>query len=167
MQLSNSFTIARPVAEVFDAFLDIDRIATCMPGSTLLGQSGDHTYDGEVKVKVGPLSVAYTGTRSPCGSRAGKGAAPASAGEAQGAGAQPAPQHEAVRAPAAEAAVGDGLDAWSLIIRPMMQRLAGSIATVAMSEVAAYVGARRGARAGRLSPTPPLIRTRNGLYKVP
>ena len=61
MQLSNSFSIARPPQEVYAAFLDVDRIATCMPGSTLLGQTGPDTYEGEVKVKVGPLGVVYTG----------------------------------------------------------------------------------------------------------
>src|SRR5690625_21587 len=64
MQLSNAFTIGRPPAEVFDAFLDVERIASCMPGSKLLGQSDENTYDGEVSVKVGPLSVAYSGTIS-------------------------------------------------------------------------------------------------------
>lgn len=61
MKLSNSFTIARPPAEVFDAFLDIERVATCMPGSRLVGRPAKDTYEGEVKVKVGPLGVAYTG----------------------------------------------------------------------------------------------------------
>ena len=32
-----------------------------MPGSRLLGQPEPGTYEGEVKVKVGPLGVAYTG----------------------------------------------------------------------------------------------------------
>lgn len=61
MKLSNSFRIDRPPNEVFDAFLDIERIATCLPGSRLLGQSAEDTYEGEVKVKVGPLGVAYAG----------------------------------------------------------------------------------------------------------
>ncbi len=61
MRLSNSFTIARPVSEVYEAFLDVERIAVCMPGSRLLGQPAPGTYEGEVKVKVGPLSVAYSG----------------------------------------------------------------------------------------------------------
>jgi uncharacterized protein len=61
VRLSNSFTIALPVPEVYEAFLDVERIATCMPGSRLLGQPEPGTYEGEVKVKVGPLSVAYSG----------------------------------------------------------------------------------------------------------
>ena len=61
MKLSNSFSIARPPGEVYDAFLDIERVATCMPGSRMLGQPEPGTYEGEVKVKVGPLGVVYTG----------------------------------------------------------------------------------------------------------
>ena len=61
MKLSNSFRIDRPPAEVFDAFLDVERIATCMPGSRLTGKPAEDTYDGEVKIKVGPLGVSYAG----------------------------------------------------------------------------------------------------------
>ena len=61
MKLSNSFSIERPPAEVFDAFLDIERVASCMPGSRVTGHPEPDTYEGEVKVKVGPLGVAYAG----------------------------------------------------------------------------------------------------------
>ncbi|MBC7633659.1 SRPBCC family protein [Aeromicrobium sp.] len=61
MKLSNSFSIDRPSAEVFAAFLDIERVASCMPGSRVTGRPEPDTYEGEVKVKVGPLGVAYTG----------------------------------------------------------------------------------------------------------
>jgi len=40
------------------------------------------------------------------------------------------------------------LDAWSLILRPMLQRHTGTIVGVAVSTVGAYLGARAGARAG-------------------
>lgn len=240
MQLSNSFTIARPAGEVYDAFLDIDRIATCMPGSTLLGQSGEDTYDGEVKVKVGPLSVVYTGQftildRDPAAhtltmrakGREKRGAGNADAHivatmtEADGAttvelatelnirgkvaqfgrgviadvtdsimqtfaanveqmllsggvsattaqpsgsdaataqqptAARPTPDEtQPAAAPVAPATgvPGEGLDAWGLILKPMLQRHAGSIVTIAMSGLAAYVGARRGAHTGRGAP---------------
>jgi carbon monoxide dehydrogenase subunit G len=62
MKLTNEVHIERDPAEVFDTLLDVERIATCMPGSRLIGRVGDDTYQGEVKVKIGPLGVAYTGT---------------------------------------------------------------------------------------------------------
>jgi uncharacterized protein len=61
MKLANSFSIDRPATEVFDAFLDIERVASCMPGSRITGHPEPDTYEGEVKVKVGPLGVAYAG----------------------------------------------------------------------------------------------------------
>ncbi len=61
MKLSNTFEIDRPAADVFDIFLDIERVATCMPGSRLTGQVDEDTYAGEVKIKVGPMTVAYAG----------------------------------------------------------------------------------------------------------
>lgn len=61
MKLSNTFEIDRPVGDVFDIFLDIERVAACMPGSRLTGRVDDQTYEGEVKIKVGPLTVAYAG----------------------------------------------------------------------------------------------------------
>jgi carbon monoxide dehydrogenase subunit G len=64
VKLSNTFEIDRPVVDVFDVFLEIDRVATCMPGSRLTGQLDDDTYEGEVKIKVGPLSVVYAGQAS-------------------------------------------------------------------------------------------------------
>ncbi len=241
MKLSNSFRIDRPVPEVYDAFLDVQRVATCMPGSRFLGEPEPGTYEGEVKVKVGPLGVAYTGrftileadeaarvltmrakgreqrgagnadahivatmTEDDGGTlvqidtdlsirgkvaQFGRGAigdvtdaimktfasnveqmlasgesspTPAEAPDAQpstatadaapdtarpasapASGAAPDRTREAPAAPAA----GE-LDAWSMFVRPMLQRHAGSVAQVAVAGLVAYLGARAGARAG-------------------
>jgi carbon monoxide dehydrogenase subunit G len=62
MKLTNEVHIERDPGEVFDTLLDVERVATCMPGSRLIGRVDDDTYEGEVKVKIGPLGVAYTGT---------------------------------------------------------------------------------------------------------
>src|SRR5699024_8749621 len=51
---------------------------------------------------------------------------------------------------ASETASGD-LDAWSLIIRPMLGRYARDVVTVGAAALAAYIGARAGARAGARS----------------
>ncbi|TCO64807.1 SRPBCC family protein [Actinocrispum wychmicini] len=62
MKLTNEVHIERDPTEVFNTLLDVARVATCMPGSRLLGQLDKDTYEGEVKVRIGPLGVAYTGT---------------------------------------------------------------------------------------------------------
>ncbi len=244
MQLSNSFTIARPVKEVYQAFLRVEEVATCMPGSTLLGQPEPGRYEGEVKVKVGPLGVNYTGQlvvldaddeahrltmRAKGREKRGAGNADAhivanlsesdgstlvqidtelnirgkvaqfgrgaigevtdgimqtfarnveqmlrdggvptpssTAGDASGTGtnsrpavapaisaSEPAPGgvREPVSGqtftPTSTGPAASELDAWALIVRPMLQRHGGSIATVACSAVAAWLGARAGAR---------------------
>jgi carbon monoxide dehydrogenase subunit G len=61
MKLTNEVRLAEDPDTVFEALLDVGKLASCMPGSKLLGQDGD-TYRGEVQVKIGPLGVAYTGT---------------------------------------------------------------------------------------------------------
>jgi hypothetical protein len=50
--------------------------------------------------------------------------------------------------PSAATAGSTDLEAWSLIIRPMLQRHRGSIVTIALAGLAAYAGARAGARRG-------------------
>jgi uncharacterized protein len=234
VRLSNSFTIALPVPEVYEAFLDVERIATCMPGSRLLGQPEPGTYEGEVKVKVGPLSVAYSGRlavleadeerrmltmRAKGREQHGAGNASAHvvavltehadgtlvqidtdldirgkvaqfgrgvlgevtegivqrfasnveqllassqpsalvstapcAGPVPRDGAEPdtptahgAAQHvPSAHVPAA--AEPGGLDAWGLIVRPVLGRHAGALVTIGLSGLAAYLGARMGAR---------------------
>jgi carbon monoxide dehydrogenase subunit G len=226
VKLKNSFRIDRPATEVFDAFLDIERVAGCMPGSRILGRSAEDVYDGEVKVKVGPLAVAYSGKlhvldtdrehfrltmRAKGREQRGAGNADAyvitqlSAQDggtiveidtdlnirgkvaqfgrgvitevsdsfmqtfaanleemlvrggvssveatpmAAGSGKQADSTHPS-RHPersADERIPPDELDMWCLIIRPMVERYAHSVAVVALSGVAAYVGARAGAR---------------------
>lgn len=217
MKLTNAVRIDRPPAEVFDAFLDLERVAGCMPGARLLGQPSDDAYDGEVAVKVGPLSVAYAGRltllevdrdrgrlvlRAKGREKNGAGNADAyvearvgadgeatlveiatdltvrgkvaqfgrgvigdvadrimrtfaSNVEAMLAGAETAPPTQdgsATTTPptaTATAAEGETLDAWALVVRPALQRFAGPAATVLLAGVAAYVGARAGARRGR------------------
>ena len=61
MKLENRFTVPVPKADAWKVLLDVERIAPCMPGATLTGHAGD-TFDGTVKVKVGPINLTYGGT---------------------------------------------------------------------------------------------------------
>ena len=62
MDIKSSMTVPAPPDEVFDLLLDVERIAPCMPGAQLTGTKGDDTYEGTVKVKVGPIGAHYAGT---------------------------------------------------------------------------------------------------------
>ncbi|MGP4055023.1 SRPBCC family protein [Mycobacterium sp. 4D054] len=63
MELNNEFRVAVPPTEVWDVFTDVERVAPCLPGATLLSVDGD-TFHGAVKVKVGPITVSYKGIAS-------------------------------------------------------------------------------------------------------
>ena len=61
IELDNSFTVPVPPEKAWDVLLDVERIAPCMPGASVL-KVEDDSVDGQVKVKLGPLSLTYKGT---------------------------------------------------------------------------------------------------------
>lgn len=61
MQLLNEFNIPVGVADSWDILTDVRRIAPCMPGAYLTA-ADQGRFSGGVKVKVGPITAAYTGT---------------------------------------------------------------------------------------------------------
>jgi len=60
MDLHNSFAVPASLDAAWDALLDVQRMAPCMPGATLEGVDGDE-FTGNVKVKLGPVSIVYAG----------------------------------------------------------------------------------------------------------
>jgi len=63
IELDNSFTVPVPPEKAWDVLLDVERIAPCMPGASVLSISDDgNEIEGQVKVKLGPLSLSYKGT---------------------------------------------------------------------------------------------------------
>lgn len=63
VQLDQEFTVGLPLPEAWAVLTDLERLAPCMPGATLLGVE-DGLYRGTVKVKVGPMTAQYEGTAS-------------------------------------------------------------------------------------------------------
>jgi len=63
VQLENSFTVPVPVDEAWRVLLDIERIAPCMPGAALDSVTGDD-FTGRVKVKLGVITLTYSGKAS-------------------------------------------------------------------------------------------------------
>lgn len=60
MRLDHEFTVPAPIGEVWQAVVDPERVAPCMPGATLTKVEGD-SFSGTVKVKLGPISLLYKG----------------------------------------------------------------------------------------------------------
>lgn len=63
MRIDNEFTVSAPLDRAWAVLTDLEGIAPCMPGAVLTGRDGD-TYNGKVKIKVGPVTSEYAGTAS-------------------------------------------------------------------------------------------------------
>jgi hypothetical protein len=61
MQLENSFTVPAPPDVAWAILLDVPRIAPCMPGAELTETVGERTYKGNAKLRVGPVSLMFSG----------------------------------------------------------------------------------------------------------
>lgn len=62
MQLENSFSVGAPPDQVFAYLLDVNKVVGCVPGAELAEVVDPTTFKGKVKVKVGPITVGYSGT---------------------------------------------------------------------------------------------------------
>ena len=61
MKLEQSFEVSAPLQRVWEALIDVERVAPCLPGAAVTGRNDDGSYNGEFKVKIGPTSAAYSG----------------------------------------------------------------------------------------------------------
>jgi uncharacterized protein len=62
MKLEQTFEVQAPLAQVWSALLDLERVAPCLPGAAITGHDDDGTYHGTFSVKLGPMTAAYNGT---------------------------------------------------------------------------------------------------------
>jgi carbon monoxide dehydrogenase subunit G len=61
MDFENTFAVKAPIDEVYEALLDLERVAPAMPGAQVLEKTGDDSYKVAIKVKLGPVSMTYRG----------------------------------------------------------------------------------------------------------
>jgi carbon monoxide dehydrogenase subunit G len=64
MTFTQSCTITAKREEVWDFLMDMRNIASCLPGVEDLRQVNDETYDGTLRIKMGPIALALQGTLS-------------------------------------------------------------------------------------------------------
>jgi uncharacterized protein len=62
VKLTNEFTVAAPIERTWETLLDVERVASCLPGASIEPVGEDGMYRGSMQVKVGPVSVSYSGT---------------------------------------------------------------------------------------------------------
>ena len=61
MRLEQSFTVEAPLERVWEALIDVQRVAPCLPGAEITDAGDDGTYRGSFTVKLGPTTAAYRG----------------------------------------------------------------------------------------------------------
>lgn len=61
MEIKNSFTVSSDKKASWNILLDIERIAPCMPGAELTAVIDDTHYKGNAKLRVGPVSLTFSG----------------------------------------------------------------------------------------------------------
>jgi carbon monoxide dehydrogenase subunit G len=62
IELDHRFSTAKPIDESFAAILDLERVVPCVEGGTVLEKTGPGSVKAEIKVKMGAMSLKYTGT---------------------------------------------------------------------------------------------------------
>ena len=61
LTFENEFVVAATVEPTWRTLLDLARVARCLPGATIEPASEDGTYNGSMRVKVGPVTMDYKG----------------------------------------------------------------------------------------------------------
>ena len=61
MEFNNSFRVEKPVDEVWITMMDLERVVPCVPGAKILERTGDKAVKAEVKIRLGSMSMNYSG----------------------------------------------------------------------------------------------------------
>ena len=62
VELDHPFSSGKPIDETWDAILDLDRLIPCVEGGSVLERTGPESARAEIKVKMGAMSMTFTGT---------------------------------------------------------------------------------------------------------
>jgi uncharacterized protein len=61
MEFDNSFTVDKPIDEVWSTMTDLERVIPAVPGAEVLEKTGDDVVKAGVKIKLGSMSMNYSG----------------------------------------------------------------------------------------------------------
>ncbi len=62
IELDHSFSTARPIDESFETLLDLERTIPCVEGGTVIERTGPDSAKAEIVVRMGAMSLKFTGT---------------------------------------------------------------------------------------------------------
>jgi carbon monoxide dehydrogenase subunit G len=60
--LDHPFTTTKSLDDSFASILDLDRVVPCVEGGSVLERTGPNAVKAEIKVKMGAMSMKFTGT---------------------------------------------------------------------------------------------------------
>ena len=61
-ELDHPFSTARTIDDSFAVILDLDRVIPCVEGGSVIERTGPESAKAEIKVKMGAMSMKFTGT---------------------------------------------------------------------------------------------------------
>jgi uncharacterized protein len=62
VELDHSFSTSRPIEETWKAILDLERLVPAVEGGSVIERTGPESVRAEIKVKMGAMSMTFTGT---------------------------------------------------------------------------------------------------------
>ena len=62
VQLEHRFTMSKPIDDSFATITDLERVVPCVEGGRVLERSGDDSVRAEIVVRMGAMSLTFTGT---------------------------------------------------------------------------------------------------------
>jgi carbon monoxide dehydrogenase subunit G len=62
IELEHPFSMTKPIDESFATILDLERVVPCVEGGRVLEATSPTSVRAEIKVKMGAMSMTFTGT---------------------------------------------------------------------------------------------------------
>jgi carbon monoxide dehydrogenase subunit G len=62
VQLEHTFTTEKPLDESYETILDLERVVPCVEGGSVLERTGPDSVRAEIAIKMGAMSLTFTGT---------------------------------------------------------------------------------------------------------
>jgi carbon monoxide dehydrogenase subunit G len=62
VELDHPFSTTRSLADSYALILDLDRVIPCVEGGSVLERTGPDSAKAEIKIKMGAMSMTFTGT---------------------------------------------------------------------------------------------------------
>lgn len=62
VELDHAFESSKPIDDSWGLVLDLERLVPCVEGGSVLEKTDDESVKAEIKVKMGAMSMTFTGT---------------------------------------------------------------------------------------------------------